>query len=182
MVWVRYLERAASGKVRCRLEPASIIQPAEPSTPPRSRTKDMESRTQLNESTIEKVNDLIKANANSADIYGKAVDLSKDDQLKTLFRDLKTQRESQLSELRAQLNQTGVFETAESTLVAPLQSWFMKVRDQIQSDEHVGLLSEPVSYTHLTLPTILPVLLSLLSLLLPNLTQPLTEDKHATLK
>lgn len=102
----------------------------------------MESRSNLAEATVEELQELVKANANSARIYGEAAELAGSSHLETLFRDLRDERRAQATELRAHLATSGVAQDAETTLTAPLQTWFMKARDAIQKDHHVGVLSE----------------------------------------
>ena len=101
----------------------------------------METKSNLSEATVEEIKELMTANVNSAKIFREAADRTDKAHLQTLFREIATSRESNASELQNALSISGEFHEQESSLAAPLRSWWMKVRDTIQSDEEVGLLS-----------------------------------------
>lgn len=101
----------------------------------------METKSNLNDATIEELKDLMTANVNSAKIFREAAERTDKGHLQTLFNEIATSRESNASELQNALSVSGEFHEQESSLAAPLRSWWMKVRDTIQSDEEVGLLS-----------------------------------------
>lgn len=102
----------------------------------------METSTNLNQATIDELKSLVTANANSASIFREAGELAKDRRLTDLFADVARTRESNASALQEGLALSGEFEEASTNLVEPLQRWWMKARDVIQSEEGVGLLSE----------------------------------------
>lgn len=102
----------------------------------------METASNLNDKTVDELKSLITANANSAEVFRKASDLAKSGGLTSLFQSIAVKRESYASDLQQALALTGETKQYDTNLVEPLQSWFMKVRDALQSDEEVGLLSE----------------------------------------
>lgn len=102
----------------------------------------MESATNLEESTIEELKDLVKANANSAKIFREAAETTERSELSQLFSSIAASRRAHASALQEALSISGQFEEAEPGLTAPLRTWWMKARNAVQSDEEVGMLSE----------------------------------------
>lgn len=102
----------------------------------------METPSNLKDNTINELKSLITANANSAEIYRNAAELSPSSGLTSLFTDIAVQRDRYASDLQQALELTGETKSYETNLVEPLQSWWMKARDMVQKDEQVGLLSE----------------------------------------
>jgi uncharacterized protein (TIGR02284 family) len=102
----------------------------------------METKHNLSDKTVSELKELIRANANSAEIFGKACELTDAPLLTTLFGDLRSERETQARELQRHLGASGERVEVETTLTAPLQNWFMGARNAFQGEQNVGVLSE----------------------------------------
>lgn len=102
----------------------------------------METASNLDEATIDELKQLMKANADSASVFRDAAKETDASSLKTLFEQIAGTREDNASTLQSALAYSGTYEDIETSMAQPLRSWWMKVRDTLQSEEEVGLLSE----------------------------------------
>lgn len=114
------------------------------SEPPHLYTKEkpMESARNLEPNTVEQIKSLIVANTNSASIFREASSMASSNDLKALFDDIASHRDENTSALQEGLALSGEFEPAKTNLVEPLQKWWMKARDLVQSENHRGVLEE----------------------------------------
>ena len=102
----------------------------------------MESRHDLDSTTISELEELMTANADRARILRDAAKTTDRSHLSSLFDDIAGQREKNAKEIQGALALSGEYAAVETSLTQPLRSWWMKARDSMQEQEDVGLLSE----------------------------------------
>lgn len=99
-----------------------------------------ETKKELNQDTLEALEDLIRANIDAADGFAEASKQVADPNLSNLFADMSSQRRALASQLQTHVAQSGERSRGEGTWLGTLHRAWINVRSRLSSgDAHVIL-------------------------------------------
>ena len=102
----------------------------------------METKHNLREETIEKVQDLIQINIDSQKGFAEAADKVKDQKIATLFRQLGGERQTNTTELQQIVNFNGEEPTDDGSFKATVHRAWLDVRAALNGGDAGVILSE----------------------------------------
>ena len=102
----------------------------------------LETKTTLNESTVDALQDLVQINIDSRDGFREAAEQIPDAALATYFRELATERGRQAEELQTYVELNNERPVREGSLLAALHRSWISIRDSLASNEVHAVLAE----------------------------------------
>ncbi|QDU61991.1 hypothetical protein Pan216_28570 [Planctomycetes bacterium Pan216] len=102
----------------------------------------VQTKTDLRPETISKLQDLGRINLDSSKGFDDAAEHVKNPHLADLFRELATERRSQLNELNTFIDVNGEDTVVQGSYAAKFHRMWMKFRDSVSSDNAHTILSE----------------------------------------
>jgi len=102
----------------------------------------LETTTQLNESTLKGLRDLVQINIDSAKGFDDAADRLEDPQLTGLFRSLASERQAQAETLTGYVELNEDEAPDDGSVAAALHRSWLKVRDMVSNQDNAAVLAE----------------------------------------
>lgn len=102
----------------------------------------MESKTHLEQSTINKLQKLIRANIDSYNGYHEAAEELSDERLSTLFRDIGDQRSAIATELQKHVEFNGEEAVDDGSVAAKIHRVWINIRGKVSGGDAHAILQE----------------------------------------